>query len=263
MSSWRWRGGRAAAALAMTLPGVLTTCALLGGHVHAAEPEPMPEPAPAPLEAPLEAPSEVPGPTVEETTPEPEEDDADKVYDDRIVSVGLKLGAAINAFNSLGAAFSPELEVGVLLPPLDQSFEVFLSARWAAPSDEGDSAPDPRLPGDGVAHWAVTRNELALGLGLRYRIPLEGAFTPYLAAGMRVYLLSTEVEGDAGGEPFGKNEETGTALGFLFQLGGEYALGPGALLLELAVNGAALDQTILADTNVSSFDVYVGYRFFF
>lgn len=180
-----------------------------------------------------------------------------------ILALGLKLGGAINAFNTMGAAFTPELEVGLLLPPLDQSFEVFLAARYAAPSDEGTTDPDPRLPGDGIASWTVTRSELALGLGLRYRVPLDGPFTPYLAAGMRLYLLSTEVAGEAGDEPFGKNEETGSALGFLFQLGGEYALGPGALLLELAINGAPLDQTILADTNASSFDVYLGYRFFF
>ena len=84
-----------------------------------------------------------------------------------------------------------------------------------------------------------------------------------VALGARLFLLDTEVEGEADGEPFGKNNETGTAFGFLFQLGGEYALGPGALLLELAINGAPLDQTILADTNASSFDIYLGYRLFF
>lgn len=191
------------------------------------------------------------------------EEEPSKVYHDKLITVGLKLGGAINVFNTLGPSFTPELEVGVLLPFLEQSFELFIAGRWAAPTDEGEIDPDPRLPGDGIASWSVTRNELSLGFGLRYRIPIEGALTPYVGAGLRVYLLRTEVEGSAGGQPFGKNEETGTATGFLFQLGGEYALGPGAILLELAINGAALDQTILADTNVSSFDIYAGYRFMF
>jgi hypothetical protein len=236
--------------------------ALAPSSARAADPGPVPT-NPAPNESPM-APmgQEEPAPAVEESMTRPEEEPS-KVYHGRLVVLGLKLGAAINAFNTLGPAFTPELEIGFLLPFLEQSFEVFVSGRWAAPSDEGKMDPDPRLPGDGVASWEVTRNELSLGLGLRYRIPLDGAFTPYLGAGLRVYLLSTEVEGSADGQPFGKNEETGTAVGFLFQLGGEYALGPGALLLELAVNGAGLDQTILADTNVSSFDVYLGYRFFF
>jgi hypothetical protein len=205
-------------------------------------------------------------PTPDATTSEehdPAEDAPAKIHHAKLVVVGLKLGGAINVFNTMGAAFSPELEVGILLPPLDQSFEVFLAARWAAPSDDGESEPDARLPGDGVARWSVTRNELALGLGLRYRLPLGGDLTPYLGAGVRLYLLATEVEGDADGQPFGVNEETGSAVGFLFQLGAEYRLGPGALLFEVAVNGAPLDQTILADTNASSLDLYLGYRFFF
>lgn len=186
-----------------------------------------------------------------------------KAHAGKVIDLGLKLGGAFNAFNSLGASFTPELELGVFLPPLDQALEIFLATRWAAASDEGENPADDRLPGDGVARWEVTRHELSFALGLRWRMPLDGIFTPYLAAGARLYLLATEVEGSAGGEAFGRNEETGTALGFVFQLGGEVALGPGALLLELAINGAALDQTVLADTNVSTLDVYLGYRFFF
>lgn len=236
----------------------LTACSLSFTATRAAEPIDT-APPPAPM-TPLDAPA----PIAEDEAAAPEDAEAPaKVFHDKLVSVGLKLGGAINAFNTLGAAFTPELELGLLLPPLEQSLEVFLSARYAAPTDEGTSDPDPRLPGDGIASWSVTRNELALGLGLRYRLPIDGAFTPYVAAGARLYLIDTEVEGQAGGEPFGKNNETGTAFGFLFQLGGEYALGPGALLLELAVNGAPLDQTILADTNASSFDIYLGYRLFF
>lgn len=242
----------------MIFVAALTACCTLGlVSARAAEPidtAPAPEPM-TPVDAPM--------PTAEEEMAPEDEATPAKVYHDKLLVVGLKLGGAINAFNTMGAAFTPELEIGFLLPPLEQSLEVFLSARYAAPSDEGTSDPDPRLPGDGIASWSVTRNELSLGLGLRYRIPLDGAFTPYLAAGARLYLLDTEVEGEAGGQPFGKNNETGTAFGFLFQLGGEYALGPGALLLELAINGAPLDQTILADTNASSFDIYLGYRFFF
>lgn len=184
--------------------------------------------------------------------------------DAAVIDLGLKLGGAFSGvFNTLGASFTPELEVGAFLPFADRAFEVFLCGRYAAPSDEGESPPDERLPGDGVASWSVTRNELSLGLGLRFRVPMGDVFRPYVAAGARVFFLRTEVSGAAGGEPFGTNEETGTAFGFLFQLGGELYLGPGALLLELALNGAPLDQTILADTNASALDVYLGYRIFF
>ncbi|MFO0745030.1 MAG: hypothetical protein U1F43_05045 [Myxococcota bacterium] len=240
----------------------LTAAAALAGlsrSVHAADPEPMADPFPATEATPASTGVIASEPAAREPTPYA------PGYTRSNVVVGLKVGGAFSgAFNTLGTAFAPELELGALLPFAERALEVFLSGRWAAPSDEGTSAPDPRLPGDGVAHWKVTRNELSLGLGLRVRIPLASdLFRPYLAAGARLFLLRTHVSGSAGGEAFGGNDETGTAFGFLFQLGGELYVGPGALLLELAVNGAPLDQTILADTNASSFDVYLGYRFFF
>lgn len=187
------------------------------------------------------------------------------VYERSVLDLGLKVGGAFSGvFNSLGGSFTPELEVGALLPFADRALEVFLNGRWAAPSDQGESPADPRLPGDGVASWEVTRHELSLGLGLRLRIPIPSElFRPYVAAGARVFFIDTEVSGSADGQSFGTNDETGTYWGFLFQAGGELYVGPGALLLELAINGAPVDRTVLADTNASSFDVYLGYRLFF
>lgn len=237
----------------------LVTCVAslcIGSGAHAEDPFAPPATDPPPTDPMAPTPA-----VAEEPDAEIERDEA-KVHHDRIVALGLKLGGAFNVFNTLGAAFVPELEVGVLLPPLEQSFEVFLATRWAAPSDEGVNDPDPRLPGDGVARWSLTRHEVSIGLGLRYRVPLDGALTPYVAAGARLFLLESEVSGEAGDEPFGTNRETGTAVGFMFQLGAEYALGPGALALELAIDGAALDQTILADTNVTALGVFLGYRLF-
>jgi hypothetical protein len=195
--------------------------------------------------------------------PPPEATIAPKPDDTLGLVVGLKLGGAFNGvFNTLGAAFSPELELGYRLPVLDRMLELFTSLRYAAPSTEGETAYDPRLPGEGIADWRATRNELALGLGLRARLDL-GDVTPYLAAGARLYLLRTDVSGEVAESPFGSNEETGHAFGFMFALGAEYSLGPGRLLAELAINGAPLDQTVFSDTNASSLDAYLGYRLFF
>ncbi len=178
--------------------------------------------------------------------------------------VGLKLGAAFNSvFNSLEASWIPELEMGYCLPALKRSFEIFVGLRHAAPEGEGEDPPDPRLSGDGIARWHVTRNELAVAIGLRARLALQGGLTPYAAAGGRLYLMRTEVRGEVAGVPYGTHDETGHALGFLFALGAEYAVGPGRVLLELAANGVPLDQTVLGDTNASSLDASLGYRLFF
>ncbi len=179
------------------------------------------------------------------------------------IVLGLKLGGAFSdVFNTFGAAFSPELEFGFRLPRLDRAFEVFTNLRYAAPTTSGEIAPDPRLPGDQVARWTATRSELSIGLGLRFRLELD-PITPYIAAGGRIYLIDTEVSGDVADTAFGNNHEVGRTWGFLFALGGEYAIGPGRILLELAMNGAPLDKTVLADTNTTSLDTYLGYRLFF
>lgn len=231
----------------------------LAGAADARASEPDPSGAPLTQEA-VRAP---PGPALEVGAEAPRQKDKAH-YETASLSVALKLGGAFSGvMNSMGASFSPELELGVILPPVDHLLEVFLTARWAAPSDEGDEPADARLPGDGVAHWKVTRNELAFGLGLRVRVPVGGSFRPYLAAGARLLLLRTTANGDVDGQSFGQNEELGTAFGGFGQLGAELDLGPGALLVELTASGAALDQTILADTNAGSLDAYLGYRFFF
>jgi hypothetical protein len=177
--------------------------------------------------------------------------------------LGLKVGGAFSGvFNTFGPALSPEFELGFRLPRLDRAFEVFTSLRYAAPSTSGEILPDPRLPGDQIARWTATRSELSIGLGLRFRLELD-PITPYIAAGGRLYLIDTRVSGDVAEASFGRNHEVGRTWGFLFALGGEYALGPGRLLLELAINGAPLDKTVLADTNTTSLDTYLGYRIFF
>src|SRR5262245_16215514 len=85
-------------------------CALPLGAAQAADPT-TPAPATDPLAPPPAdpaAPMGEPAPTVTEEA-EPEHV---KIYADKLVDIGLKVGGAINAFNSLGAAFTPELEIG-------------------------------------------------------------------------------------------------------------------------------------------------------
>lgn len=180
------------------------------------------------------------------------------------ITVAAKLGGSFSqVFNALGAAFTPELEVGVTLPFADRMLEVFCAGQWAAPQLDGTTEPDPRLPGDGTMSYHVTQQELALTLGLRLRIPIDSElFRPHVALGGRAYFLKTEVSGDGGGEPFGANAETTTRFGFFGALGGELFVGPGAILLEVQVGYATLDRFVMRNTNVGALNVLVGYRLF-
>jgi len=207
---------------------------------------------------------------VHEVAPPPDEPSAGPIYErGGLFGLGLNLALKVGGgfsqpFNAFGSAFVPELEVGATLPFAKRAIEVFFSGQWAAPGAEGTAGPDDRLPGDGMMAYEVTQQTVALTLGLRFRLPIPGdLFRPHLALGGRAYLMRTEVSGSSGGEPFGDNEETGTSFGFFGAVGGELFVGPGALLLEIQVGYAALDATIMRNTNVGSLTALLGYRFFF
>jgi hypothetical protein len=217
-----------------------------------------PEPAPAEVAADGAAPAEPSGPIYERGG----------LFGAGLV-LGVKVGGGFSqVFSDLGAAFIPELELGWTIPALDRALEIFVSAQWAAPSQEGKAVADPRLPGDGVMRFDVTQQEVALTFGLLFRIPLASDLVrPYVAAGARLYLLRTEAtaevtDGAAAVQPFGESKETDSQAGAYGALGADLFLGPGALNLELQIGWSALDAFIMRDTNTGSLNVMVGYRFF-
>lgn len=186
--------------------------------------------------------------------------------------IGPKLGANFSqVFGDLGTSLIGELEIGYLLPlpkPVGRSFEVFVTGQYTQPPIDGKtSKADPRLPGDGIMRYDITQQQLILTLGVLYRIPLGGTvgqwLRPYAALGGRLYMMRTLVEGKAGGQDFGKNEETATEGGFYGALGGDVFLGPGSVFLEVQAVYASLDGFVMRDTRVGALNLAVGYRFFF
>lgn len=76
-------------------------------------------------------------------------------------------------------------------------------------------------------------------------------------------MLSTKVSGEAGGEVFGDNRETSSALGAFFALGAEIGLGPGGLLAEVQLGYGGVDTYVLRDTSAGLLSLMVGYRLMF
>jgi hypothetical protein len=181
--------------------------------------------------------------------------------------LGLKAGAGIGApVSELGETFVAEIELGYALPlpePVGRSLELFAAGAYLAPSTDGQtSAPDPRLPGDGRLRYALTQQTIALTLGARYRIPLANeTIAPYLAAGVRTYMMRTEVEGSVGGEAIEETAETSSAFGLHGALGVDFRLGPGALLAEAQLGYAPIDDYVMRETSVGGLVLLVGYRF--
>jgi hypothetical protein len=192
-------------------------------------------------------------------------DPYDVVYErgDRTgITLGLKLGAGFSQpFGDLGTGFLTELEAGYTLPFARRALAVFLSGAYTAPGADGENLRDARLPGP--ASYELTQQELMLTLGLTYRLHLPSKLVrPYASLGGRLFMMRTTVNGEADGEPFGENEETGSAFGVFGALGAELFLGPGAALIELSMTWAKIDGYILRDTSAGSLSIAVGYRLF-
>ncbi|MDY0058987.1 MAG: hypothetical protein RBU45_04190 [Myxococcota bacterium] len=230
--------------------------------------EPVAAPAPDPAAAPTPPPEAPAAPAVAAPVPASPAEEGPVYARGGLYGLGLVVGAKLGAgfgqpFSELGTAFVPELELGYLLPPLQRSLQLSFTTSWAAPGSEGKAPADARLPGDGVMSYSLTEQQLIFGLGLLYRLPLSIEWLrPYAAAGARLYLLKTEVDGAAGGEAFGGNEETATEPGFVGLLGSDFFVGPGALNLELQLGYAGVDGYVMRNTSVGALNVLLGYRFF-
>ena len=179
--------------------------------------------------------------------------------------IGAKLGGGFSQpFSDLGGTFAGELELGYVLPFLRRTLQVFVSGQYAGPSVEGsDLGPDPRLPGEGNWQYEVTMHQAVVTGGLLYRIPLTTDMVrPYLSAGGRAYLWSSDITGEVEGEPFGDYEEQGTDYGAFGALGADIFVGPGSILIEAQFGWAEVDSFVLRDTNASSINAVLGYRLF-
>jgi len=178
------------------------------------------------------------------------------------VTVGLKLGAGFSQpFGDLASSFITELELGYALPFAKRSLSVFVSGAYTQPKAEGKNLEDARLPGP--ARYEIVQQETMVTLGLTYRLHVPSKLVrPYLSAGPRLFFMRTKTSGSAGGQAFGNNEETATAIGAFGALGTELHFGPGALLLELAISWAKIDGYVLRDTSAGALGLALGYRVF-
>ena len=184
---------------------------------------------------------------------------------DRPPAVGgvaaLKVGGSLHGlFSELGPAVSTELEGGVHL--LGGRLEVVLGAGWDRPSSSG-SGDDSRFDA-GSFSWNLDQDFLMFHLCARYRF-LDGGsgYNVYAGAGPRLLLMRTVVQGTSGDEALGENRQTETRLGVVLQAGGEYKLGPGAVLLEMALGVGSLEGLITGESSSSALTLLVGYRYRF
>ena len=230
--------------------------------------------APAAVTPPATAPAPAAQPeaTPEAVEPERDSDNAQNPLASR-ANIGFVLGGKVGGglgkpWSDFGATPLFELELGYMLPlgnPIGRSIELFVTGQFSQPGIDGKaSKADTRLPGDGILHYEITQQELALSLGALYRFDLHSKMLmPYGGLGGRMYLLKSKVKASAGGESYGDNDETQTKFGLVLLGGVDIFVGPGALLAELSFGWAPLDGYVLRNTNLGALSLAVGYRLMF
>jgi hypothetical protein len=171
---------------------------------------------------------------------------------------GLKVGGALHSvFSELDPAAQVELEGGVSL--LGNRLDVALQVSWDRSAAAG-GAEDDRFD-TGAVKWELDQDFLMIGLVARYRfLPMDKPYNAYAGAGPRLLLMKTTVNGTSGDGSLGENTQTETRVGAVLVAGGEYRLGPGDLLLELAMGIGSIDGLITGQSSASALSVLLGYR---
>ena len=179
--------------------------------------------------------------------------------------IGIELMPKVGGlvpWSKLGLTWNVDLEVGYLLPVLDRQLAVVVDVGYAQPT-HSQTVTDTRV-GGGSYTDQITQRQLQLFIGPKYFIfDTNSQWLPFVAAGVKLHLLRSEIVGSANGQPFGENDETSTQVGGAVRGGLGFKLGPGHLAAELEVAYAGLHQTVTGDTDSADVSLQVGYVFLF
>lgn len=179
------------------------------------------------------------------------------------LEVSLKAGVHLpQLMNPLQTSFDAVLKVGYALPFLERRLQLFVDLGYTQP-EVTVKGEDARVAGGTFSSTTILR-DFAMSFGACFFI-LEPSrpLVPYVSAGARVHFLLAETNGSAGGAELGKYQETDTRFGGVFAAGAGYRLGPGRVLLELAINVLPLEQRLMGTSNASSLSIVAGYGLFF
>lgn len=164
--------------------------------------------------------------------------------------------------NALQLGFEGDLRVGAR-PSARLPLAILVELGYAR-TPKTLSSEDPRLGAAGEPYASdLVLHDLRPGLGVEWRLALRSArLLPYVGATARLHLFRTDVEGAASGE-FGAYSETATAAGGSVFGGLRVALGPGALLSELALSYVPVAQRTTGDSNAGALALRLGYALSF
>jgi hypothetical protein len=179
------------------------------------------------------------------------------------VTLGLKLGAVVpQIFSNLSPAMAGTVEAAFTLPFLGQRLALYLDFSYCRPDYIVRGEPDPRLLG-GEYRYRITEDQYALGVGALARV-----FAPrsqdlfglnfYGKLGMRKEFQKASVSGKAM-SGLGTTQEVASEASFFVGAGAEFALGPGALVLEIDFDYAGVNHQLSGNAATGGLGFLAGY----
>jgi hypothetical protein len=170
-----------------------------------------------------------------------------------VVVLGVGAGAYIPT-SDLEVSFLVGVDAAYQLPWLDRRLGVGAGLAYSQPTVTG-RITDDRVPG-GDLQYDTTMRELVLDVLVSYRFfSWDSVWSPHVGLGPVFYLLSHDVE--ALGQ---EHTETSTEFGFLLNVGADYRLWRGALVGEVRVPFATVEQRTTGDSNVGAVSIILSYR---
>lgn len=171
--------------------------------------------------------------------------------------VGARAGLALNAA-PLDPSVSPGVELGLVLPILDERLRPFVGGAWNAPAADL-SGTDPSLAEGWSATVKSQQGRLSAGVYGRLfgrRTPVS----PELVLAPQLWLTRTVTETRGAGTVLSRSAERQVlpALGVGVGLGGD--LGPGQIAAHAMVNLARSSAVLTGDASLRSTDITLAYR---
>lgn len=259
---------------------LLMALALWGAAALAADPESEPkpasnptddrvEPAPVPDEGPPAPDADEPAAPAAETqepiltesaaprSPAPDPQDSGGLR----LRIGVHVGPTI-PMSKLGPGVRPRAEV--VLSAETGSVEIggFVTGAIAGLRQTGEGS-DPQLAA-GTYSWELRQREISLALGAFLRLDeVAWGLHPELLVAPQWYVLRTRSDGESGGEPFGRSEESWSTFGIMVATGLSRELGPGEIAARLEWTMAPMNSIQTGDSHLSSIAPTLGYRLVF
>lgn len=185
---------------------------------------------------------------------------ADAPKSDRGAFVAAGKIGGIAPFDGLGPFVIGGLEVGYIAPWLNRSLALYVDVSYTVPQKTGTGSNDPRVDNNGAYNWTLTQKELTVLPHLVYRLTKLGRFVPYIGVGPRLYFLESITEGTVGSQTILQTKERSMKVGLGVPLGGEFKIGPGAILAEFLFEYGPLDHSLTGNSNTAGGSLQVGYR---